>query len=204
MTDTPPGTGTSRERLVHLLVKTRSFQYSPDAPFRLASGATSPYYFDLKLLNGDPEGINAVAMILYDSIKKMPDVRSIGGLASGSISVATAISQLSWLEHRTDPTNPLLTSFFVRKEQKKHGTGKRIEGVVRSKVAIIDDVITSGMSAISAVESIREASFECKCVMSIIFRGTDRQRSDIEEVIPLRPIFYQDQLVEQFKELQGQ
>ena len=104
---------TDRQRLAQLLVETKSFQYSPDSPFQLASGATSPYYFDLKLLNGDPEGINAVAKILYGSIKKMPKVRSVGGLAAGSISIATSISHLSWLEHKKDPSNPLLTSFFM-------------------------------------------------------------------------------------------
>lgn len=194
---------TDRQMLAQLLVDTKSFQYSPDNPFQLASGATSPYYFDLKLLNGDPEGINAVANILYDSIKTIPEVRSVGGLAAGSISIATSISQLSWLEHQRDPANPSLTSFFVRKEQKKHGTTKRIEGVIKSPVVIIDDVITSGMSAISAVNAVKEEGLECRCLMSIIFRGSPQQRKDIEAKIPLQPIFHQDQLVEWFKELKA-
>ena len=191
-----------RQELSRLLVETKSFQYSPDSPFQLASGASSPYYFDLKLLNGDPRGINAVAQILYDSVKKS-GAKSIGGLAAGSISIATAVSQLSWFEHQKNPANPLVTSFFVRKEQKKHGTTKRIEGMIESPVVIVDDVVTSGMSALDAASAIREAGFECRCIMSIIFRGTAKQRRDIEGSIRLEPIFYQDQLVEHFKEMRS-
>ena len=189
--------GTERQRLARLLVKTKSFQYSPNAPFQLASGATSPYYFDLRLLNGDPEGINTVASMLYGVIKNT-GARSVGGLESGSISIATAISQLSWIEHQKS-TGPLIESFFVRKEQKRHGTGKRIEGMIRSPAVIVDDVITSGMSAMSAVNVLRKEGFECKCIVSIIFRGTKEQRNSIENEIPLQFIFSQDQLVEQFK-----
>lgn len=189
-----------KQRLAELLVKTRAFQYSSDKPFQLASGATSEYYFDLKLLNGDPEGINAVAKVFYHYIKEMPDVKAVGGLESGSISIATAISQLSYFEHEKDSSNPLITSFFVRKEPKKHGTQKLIEGVISSPVVIIDDVITSGMSAIIAVHAVQE-EFECKSLMSIIFRGTDEQRETIEKDIKLQYIFHKDQFIEQFKKM---
>lgn len=189
-----------KQKLTQLLLETRSFQYSPESPFKLVSGATSPYYFDLKLLSGDPEGINLIAHMLYDSIRKMPGVRSVGGLATGSIAIATAISQLSWIEHQKT-SSPPLTSFFVRKEEKKHGTGKRIEGIARSPIVIIDDVITSGLSAMSAVKAVKKAGFECKCLMSIIFRGTEEQRHTIESEIKLESIFQQDQLVKDLKEL---
>lgn len=187
--------------LFDLLVKTEAFQYSPDKPFHLASGATSPYYFDLKLLNGDPEGINAVAKVFYHHIKQMPDVRAVGGLAAGSISIATAISQLSYFENQKDSSNPLIESFFVRKEAKKHGTEKLIEGRITSPAVIIDDVITSGMSAIIAIDAVKEAGFECKRLMSIIFRGSEEQRGKIEEKIALQYIFHKDQFIEKFKEI---
>jgi len=187
-----------KQRLAELLVETKAFQYSPDKQFQLASGATSEYYFDLKLLNGHPEGINAVAKVFYHYIKKFPDVRSVGGLESGSISIATAISQLSYFEHQNDPSNPLIESFFVRKAPKKHGTQKLIEGRINSPVVIIDDVITSGMSAIIAVHAVQE-KFECKSLMSIIFRGSDEQRETIEKEIPLQYIFHKAQFIEEYK-----
>lgn len=192
---------TDKQRLLELLVETEAFRYSPDKPFQLASGDTSEYYFDLKLLNGHPEGINAVAKVFYHYIKQMPDVKSVGGLESGSISIATAISQLSYFENEKDSSNPLITSFFVRKAPKLHGTQKLIEGRITSPVVIIDDVITSGMSAISAVNAVKEQGFECKCLMSIIFRGTKKHSEDIEKDVKLEYIFHKDQFIEKFKEL---
>ncbi len=196
---------TYKQRLAELLVETKAFQYSPDKPFKLASGATSPYYFDLKLLNGHPEGINVTAKVFYHLIRKFPDVKAVGGLESGSISIATAISQLSYYENQRDSSNPLITSFFVRKKPKNHGTQKLIEGRISSPVVIIDDVITSGMSAITAVRAVQEEKSDCKALMSIIFRGSEEQSKKIEEEIPLRYVFHKDQLVEEckkrFKEL---
>lgn len=190
---------TDKQRLTELLVETRAFQYSPDKPFQLVSGATSPYYFDLKLLNGHPEGINAVAKVFYHYIKEIPGVMAVGGLESGSISIATAISQLSYFEHQSNSSNPLITSFFVRKSPKKHGTQKLIEGKITSPVVIIDDVITSGMSAITAVHAVKEEGHECKSLMSIIFRGSDKDHQKIEKESKLQYIFHQDEFIEQFK-----
>ncbi len=181
------------KRLHDLLKSTGALQYSDDTPFKLASGATSNYYFDLRLLNGDPEGIYMVAKILYDYITThMPKTRSVGGLESGSISIATAISQQSYYRHTMDDTNPLITSFFVRKSTKEHGTKKRVEGKITAPAIIVDDVITSGRSAISAAHVIKEEmkdSHSCLCLMSIIFRGTDAQRKSIEKEIPLYCVF---------------
>ena len=188
------------QELSELLVKTKAFQYSPDKKFELVSGEKSEFYFDLKLLNGDPAGVNAVAKVFYHYIKKVPDVRAVGGLAVGSISIATAISQLSYFENQKDSSNPLIESFFVRKVAKKHGTEKRIEGKIISPAFIIDDVITSGMSAMEAIDAVRDAGYECKRLMSIIFRGSDEQRKDIEKFIPLQYIFHKDQYIEKFKE----
>ena len=191
----PPDIQTDTKRLAELFHETKAFQYSPDRPFRLVSGATSPYYFDLKLLSGDPEGVSTAARVLYHTILQMPEVQSVGGLAAGSIPIATAISQHSWLEHKRDESNHTVTSFFVRKEQKKHGTGKRIEGVITPPAVILDDVITSGQSAIAAVDAVREAGYECRCLLGIVFRGTEQQRAEIERHAPLRYIFHQDKFI---------
>ena len=189
--------------LFESIVKTKAFQYSSEKKFQLASGDTSEFYFDLKLLNGDPEGINAVAKVFYHYIKQMPEVKAVGGLAAGSISISTAISHLSYFENKNDPSNPLITSFFVRKEAKKHGTEKIIEGKITTPVVIIDDVITSGMSALIAIDAVKEAGYECKRLMSIVFRGTEEHRENIEEKIKLQYIFHKDQFIEKFKELEA-
>ena len=179
-----------------VMTKTKAFQYSPNKPFQLASGDTSPYYFDLRLLNADPQGISLVGKILYNNIIKIPSIRSVGGLESGSISMATAVSQYSYIKHNQDDSYPLITSFFVRKQQKSHGTLKRIEGIVSSPCVILDDVITSGNSALTAVDAIKSEGYECRSLVCILFRGTDTQLQTIEQKIKLEYIFHKDEFIE--------
>lgn len=185
-------------RLEELIKETGAFQYSPDKPFKLASGRLSDFYFDLKKLHGHPEGINIVAKIFYHKIKEMKDVTSVGGLEYGSISIATAISQLSYLENEKDPKNPIISSFFVRKHAKEHGSQNQIEGVLKSPVVVIDDVITSGDSATQAVKAVQEKKYDCKCLLAVVFRGSDEQKENIEKISDFEYLFTEKGLVEKF------
>ena len=133
-----------RSRLADLIEK-HAISYSNE-PFTLASGAKSNFYFDLRQVSGDAEGITAIARLLYNMITEIGGIKSVGGLESGSISLAAAISQYSYTKNPSSP----LTSFYVRKQS--HGAKKRIEGRPQSPVAIVDDVITSGGCS---------GSFEC-------------------------------------------
>ena len=192
----------NEQRLVGLLTETDAFKYSPDKPFQLAAGGTSEYYFDLRLLNGHPEGINTVARVLYGRIRKL-GARSVGGLEAGSIPIATAISQLSWLENQRDPSSPLVDSFYVRKKPKEHGTQKTIEGRISSPAVVVDDVITSGKSAITAVDAVRAAGRDCVYLLCVVFRGTAKDRKRIEAHVPLQYVFSAHQIVERFKSETG-
>lgn len=183
----------NKAKLAELIFSTGAFQFSKEL-YTLASGITTHYYFDLKKLNGNPEGINTVAKIFYHKIREMKQVKSVGGLAAGSISIATAISQLSFIENSKDPIN----SFFVRKEPKKYGSKKRIEGNIISPVVVVDDVITSGMSAISAVNAVKEEGFECKCLLSIIFRGNEQHLENIEKNNKFDYLFLEEDLVNMY------
>lgn len=184
----PAGIGHKKDALDRLIRSTGACKHSPRG-FKLASGKTSNLYFDLRLLSGDPEGVHTAAEIFYHHIKKMPRVRAVGGLESGSIPIATAISQLSYLENQKNPANPKLTSFFVRKAPKPHGTEKRIEGRIAPHVVVVDDVITSGTSAVSAIDAVREEGHECECLMSVIFRGDKSDYEEITKSAKLRYIF---------------
>ena len=192
-----------KARLEELMIETGAFQHrSPEEePFQLASGIESPIYFDLKKLNGHPEGIKTVAKIFYHIIKEMQGVTSVGGLAAGSISIATAISHLSSYEHEQNPENPLISSFFVRNEAKEHGSKNQIEGIIESPVVVVDDVITSGDSAVRAVravKTIKDKKYDCKCLISIVFRGTDEQEENIRKVSNFKYLFTEKELVEKF------
>jgi len=183
----------NKAKLAELIFSTGAFQYSKE-PYTLASDRPTNFYFDLKKLNGNPEGINIVAEVFYHIISEIEEVKSVGGLAAGSISIATAISQLSYLENPEDPIN----SFYVRKEPKKYGSKKLIEGNIISPVVVVDDVITSGMSAISAVNAVKEAGFECKRLLSIVFRGTKKDLENIEKNNKFDYIFTEKYFIDMF------
>lgn len=196
MSDAPasdPGGG--REGLVAMLQKTGALRLSDKREFRLASGEMSDHYFDLRLLCGDPDGIGAVSAALYDLMVQMGAPRSVGGIESGSISIAAAISQLSGQLHRQDPSLPSLPSFFVRKGRKEHGTQKMIEGVIESPAVVVEDVITSGGSALRAVDIIRDAGYECGHLVCIVFRGSDAQQREIEKAVKMRYLLRSDYIL---------
>lgn len=193
MSDVPasdPGGG--REGLVAMLQKTGALRLSDKKEFKLASGEMSDHYFDLRLLCGDPDGIGAVSAALYDMIVRLGAPRSVGGIESGSISIAAAISHLSGQLHRQDQSSPLLPSFFVRKGRKEHGTQRMIEGVIESPAVMVEDVITSGGSALRAVGEVRDEGYECDHLVCVVFRGSDAQQREIEKTVKMRYLLRSD------------
>ena len=192
------GAEAGRKRLAELVRSTGAFKHSEEG-FKLASGKISKHYFDLRLLSGDPRGLHMAARVMYDLIKTIPGVKSVGGLESGSIPLAAAISHLSYIEHVRDPTNPPLTSFFVRKATKKHGTKKIIEGNVASPAVVVDDVITTGMSAIRAIDVIRKEGYKCARLICIIFRGSSNDSKNIRKKAQLQSIFKESDFVKTSK-----
>lgn len=175
-----------REHLKQLIIKTGAFQQY-DKPVRLASGKLSNLYFDIKKLTGLPEGINVVAEVLYDQIMNIGGIKSVGGLESGSIAISAAISQISYLKDR----DTALESFYVRKEPKGHGLKKQIEGCVKSPTIVVDDVITTGESALKAIEKLRNENHKVDYILTVVYRGTEEERKEIEakHKIKLRHIF---------------
>lgn len=126
----------------------------------LSSGETSQFYFDMRRTACDPEGSNLIADLILESLAE-DDVDFIGGLEVGAVPIVACVSQKSFQGGRPIP------AFYVRKKPKQHGTRKAIEGQIRetSRVVIVDDVTTSGGSALKAVEAARE--FGCTVVKVI-------------------------------------
>lgn len=176
------------DRLRELLVQTGAVVHSPDKPFVLASGRSSPYYFDMRRLNAHPEGLHLAASAILERVSER--ARSVGGMESGAIPLATAIS----LESRR--MSIPLKSFYVRKNPKQHGTGRLIEGMMEPPCILVDDVITSGSSVLRALEA---AGAPCVGIHAILFRGSERDRLRLEEAAPLHYIFTQEDLTSSIK-----
>lgn len=166
-----------KEKLRELIISTEAFKYYKDK-IKLAYGEPSHYYFDFRRLTGDPQGISAAANVLYDLIEQIGNVRSVGGMEIGAVPLATAISHTSL---QRSPNNPI-KSFFVRKNRKEHGLKNIIEGCITSPAVVVDDVITTGESAIKAINTIRQEGegTQVGYLLAIVFRGTDEDQKRIE------------------------
>lgn len=149
--------------------------------FTLASGRKSNLYVDCRLTAMSPEGQLLIGRLALADLRASGwPVDSVGGLTLGADPVSYAIAHASAAEAERNGTlfagerqeTPLLRAFTVRKEAKAHGTGKLIEGPFRAgdRVVVIEDVITTGGSALRAAESIRAAGGEILGVLALVDR----------------------------------
>jgi len=153
-----------KHRLAEIILE-RSFQYRDNPPFTLASGKTSNYYFNCKTTTMDPEGMYLIGNILFEMLGDA-DVSAAGGLTLGADPIANALSLISYQKKKP------IKSFVVRKDAKNHGTKSGIEGNITpgERVVIIDDVITTGGSTITAIEIAREAGLKVDRVIALVDR----------------------------------
>lgn len=168
-----------KERLGEIILA-RSFKYSENPPFTLASGRKSNYYFNCKPTTLDPEGMNLIGSVIFDMIKDS-GITAAGGLTLGADPIANALSVISYQKGKP------IKSFIVRKDVKDHGTKSAIEGSVQAgdRVLIIDDVITTGGSTITAIEQARKAGLIIDRVITLIDReegGRENIQKHVENI----------------------
>lgn len=139
--------------------------------FTLTSGKKSNYYFDGKRITLSPEGAYWVGKAVFDELTRI-GVDAIGGLAIGAYPIVTAVALVSHLQGKPIP------SFIVREVPKEHGTKRQIEGHLKegSRVAIVDDVITTGGSVSKAIEAVEAVN--CKVVKVIVLVDRHEGGSD--------------------------
>lgn len=138
-------------------------------PFTLASGQTSTFYFNTKPTMLDPEGASLIAHLMLDALE---DTKAdfIGGLEMGAVPIASFVAPASFA--RGQP----LRAFIVRKNPKDHGTQSLIEGLMKEeslsgkKVIIVEDVTTTGGSAVKAAEIVQAEGAEVVQVFTIVDR----------------------------------
>jgi orotate phosphoribosyltransferase len=155
-----------KARLIDI-IKARSFQSGKEV--KLASGRTSTYYFNMKPTMLNAEGAHVIATLILAAIADM-HADLIGGLEMGAVPLASALAAVSHAGKQ--PVN----AFFVRKQAKEHGTQSLIEGLPNGdslkgkRVVIVEDVTTTGGSAIKAAEAVRAEGAEVVGVVTVIDR----------------------------------
>jgi orotate phosphoribosyltransferase len=167
---------TARQELLRLLA-TKSFRLGE---FKLASGRTSDYYIDCRTTTLDARGAQLTGQVLLKEIRTRGwNVQAIGGLTMGADPLAVAVAVVSGDIH----------AFLVRKAEKQHGTGQRIEGFRENgaPVVIVDDVCTTGSSTIQAIEAAREFGFDVVGVMCLVEREEAGGRQDVEKAAAPAP-----------------
>src|SRR5512137_743825 len=150
-----------RDRLLTLL-QTKALEVRSVV---LSSGRTSDYYIDCKKVTLTPEGAYLTAKLMLEMIQ--PDTFAVGGLTLGADPIVSSISVLSYIQGRNLP------ALIVRKEAKKHGTKNFIEGPKLekgSRIAIVEDVITTGGSILLAIERIAMEGYQPVQALSILDR----------------------------------
>ena len=154
---------TDRSALVTLLAE----RSTKRGQFTLASGKQSKYYVDARLTTMSPEGLSVIGPLALSALRQSGwEVDAVGGLTLGADPISYAISYASARSEHP------LRAFTVRKEVKSHGTGKTIEGPFKEgdRVAVIEDVITTGGSALRAIEAVRAANGTVAGVLALVDR----------------------------------
>jgi orotate phosphoribosyltransferase len=135
--------------------------------FTLTSGRESTHYVDARLTTMSPEGLAVIGPLALETIRaRQWPVDAVGGLTLGADPIAYAIALASVM------SPPLVRAFTVRKEAKQHGTGRLIEGPMREgdRVVVIEDVITTGGSALRAAEAVQRAGGMVSGVLALVDR----------------------------------
>ena len=151
--------------------------------FKLSSGGTSDYYIDCRITTLHAEGGRLTGLAILDLLEQHGiDVEAVGGLTLGADPIVSNVATASAWQALNNTAAPLIHGFLVRKAEKTHGTGRRIEGFCRegARVLIVDDVCTTGASTVAAIEAARDAGMVVAAVVCIVEREEANGRPAVE------------------------
>ena len=160
--------------------------------FTLASGKQSNFYIDARLTTMSPDGLAIIGPLALSALRETGwNVDAVGGLTLGADPISYAISYASAASDHP------LRAFTVRKESKAHGTGKLLEGPFREgdRVAVIEDVITTGGSALRAIEAVRSANGSVAGVLALIDRGEGGRQAIEQAGVAIISLVTADQII---------
>jgi orotate phosphoribosyltransferase len=173
------------------LIRTRSFGRGK---IKLASGRESDFYFDLRPTTLHPAGATCIGELICDALEGQK-VDFVGGLEMGAVPIATAVAIAS---HRRGGS---LEAFFVRKKPKDHGARKLVEGLPKGEtlrgrnVVVVEDVTTTGGSALQAVQALREEGAKIVLVLTIVDRLEGARENFDAEKLEFRALYTADEFL---------
>lgn len=185
----------ARQELLAMLAE-KSFRLGE---FKLSSGGTSDYYIDCRATTLDADGARLTGRTFVDELYRRGwTPKAIGGMTLGADPIVVAVAMLTAQQVQSrrprseDPDSPeawLIHAFIVRKGEKGHGTGQRIEGFRQkgARVVIVDDVCTTGASTVEAILAAREFGFEVIGVMCLVEREDACGRPNVEKAAAPAP-----------------
>ncbi|HWY03877.1 MAG TPA: orotate phosphoribosyltransferase [Candidatus Acidoferrum sp.] len=185
----------ARRKLLRRLAQ-KSFRLGE---FKLSSGGTSDYYIDCRTTTLDAKGSRLTGEVFLQEIQRRGwKPRAIGGLTMGADPIVVAVAVVSGE----------VDGFLVRKSEKQHGTGQRIEGFREkgARVVIVDDVCTTGASTVQAIAAAREFGFEIVGVMCLVEREEAGGRPNVEKAagtVPFVSIFTANDVRQEHLALSG-
>jgi orotate phosphoribosyltransferase len=160
--------------------------------FTLASGKHSTFYIDARLTTMSPEGLSIIGPLALSLLQQTGwNINAVGGLTLGADPISYAISYAS--AHSDHP----LRAFTVRKKPKAHGTGKLLEGPFRrgDRVAVIEDVITTGGSALQAIDAVRSADGVVVGVLALVDREEGGRQAIENAGVPVVALVTASQII---------
>ena len=173
------------------LIRTRSFGRGR---IMLASGRESDYYIDMRPTTMHPAGATCVGELIVDALEGLT-VDFVGGLEMGAVPIATAVAIASHARGRD------IGAFFVRKKPKDHGAKKLVEGLPKGEtikgrnVVVVEDVTTTGGSALQAVAALREEGANIVLVLTIVDRLEGAKENFAAEGLEFRALYTADEFL---------
>lgn len=181
-----------RKRLKEILLE-KSYR---KGTFTLTSGKTSDFYIDGKQTTLSAEGAYLCGKLILELIRQeSKDIKAVGGMTLGADPIVTAVSIASFIADAPIP------AFIVRKEAKGHGTGNYIEGLGNMekgcKVALVEDVVTTGGTLLKVIERVEEAGFSVGLVVTIVERQEGGSETLDKAGYPLKALFTRQDLLQE-------
>ena len=177
-----------KRRLARLLME-KSYV---EGEVTLTSGKKSDYYFDCKQTALHPEGGYLIGRLFLDMLRA-ENVAGVGGMTLGADPLVSAVSVVSFVEGSPLP------AFIIRKQSKGHGTNQFLEGLKNfapgDRVALLEDVVTTGGTLLQAVERVRDAGLEIAAVLAVLDREEGGRERLAEAGLALKSIFTRAQLL---------